>query len=130
MNPAPPRPAPPRTTSARRILLRRVLFGLGVVLHLIVLYVPRAPSAGNLPVDKVVHALIFGEVLWLGARASVPTGALTSLLCLHAVASELIQHFVLPHRSGDALDTVADLAGVLIVTVLLRLQAARATEPG
>ena len=130
MSPAPPRPAPPRTSSAHPVSFRRVLFGLGVVLHLLVLYVPRAPSTGHVPVDKVVHALIFGEVLWLGVRASVPAGPLTAVLCLHAVVSELIQHFVLPHRSGDPLDTVADLCGVLIVTVLLRSRVARVSEPG
>ncbi len=122
--------ASPRTTSGRRLSGWRVAFGLGVVLHLIVLYAPQAPSTGGLPVDKVVHVLIFAEVLWLGARASVLVLPLAALLCLHAVASELIQHFVLPGRTGDPLDAVADLTGVLIVTLLLRLRAAQATSPG
>jgi len=41
------------------------------------------------------------------------------LLAVHAVVSELVQHYLLAGRSGDPSDSVADLAGVLIVTALL-----------
>jgi VanZ family protein len=98
----------------------RVAFLLGVGAQFVVLYAPRAPSAGTLPIDKVVHAAIFGGVLWLGSRARLPIGPLIAALLAHAVASELIQHYVLSGRSGDAADVAADLAGVLIVTLLLR----------
>jgi hypothetical protein len=108
----------------------RVAFAAGVVVQLVVLYVPRAPSTGGLPIDKVVHAVIFGGVLWLGAGARLPLVPLGVLLCLHAVASELIQHFLLPGRSGDPADVAADLAGVLIVTLLVRAQRARTSAPG
>lgn len=128
MTPSPPAPAGPGP--ARLLTRRRVWFGFGVVLHLIVLYAPRAPSTGDLPIDKMVHALIFAEVLWLGARAQVPVLPLTAVLSAHAVISELIQHWLLRGRSGDLLDTVADLTGVLIVTLVLRLHAARAASPG
>jgi hypothetical protein len=107
-----------------------VYFVLGVVVHLLVLYLPRAPSTGGVPVDKLMHALVFGGVLWLGARAAVPLLPLTVVLCVHAVVSELIQYALLSHRSADPWDSIADLAGVLIVTLLLRRQAARAATPG
>ena len=32
----------------------------------------------------------------------------------NAAVSELVQHYVLPHRSGDAYDSVADLVGVTL----------------
>ena len=97
----------------------RVLFALAVVVHLVVLYAPRSPSTGGLPIDKPVHAAIFGVVLWTAARARLNLWIVGGLLAVHAVASELVQHYVLPNRSGDWTDSVADLAGVLIVTVLL-----------
>jgi VanZ family protein len=64
--------------------------------------------------------VIFGAVLWAGVRAGVPARGLTAVLAAHAVISELIQHYLLTGRSGDATDTAADLVGVLIVTLLLR----------
>jgi hypothetical protein len=103
-----------------RVLYWRIGFVLAVAVHLAVLYWPRAPSTGGLPIDKVVHLVIFGGVLWVGARAGVPVRPLTAALAVHAVLSELIQHYFLAGRSGDPTDTAADLAGVLIVTLLLR----------
>jgi VanZ like family len=102
------------------VLFWRAGFVVAVVVHVGVLYWPTAPSTGGIPIDKVVHALIFGGVLWLGARAGVPVRPLTALLAVHAVASELIQHYLLTGRSGDWTDSAADLAGVLIAVLLLR----------
>lgn len=115
--------SPDAATSARtndRVLHWRAGFVLAVAVHLAVLYWPRAPSTDGIPIDKVVHALIFGGVLWVGAGAGVPVRALTALLAAHAVASELIQHYLLAGRSGDWTDSAADLAGVLIAILLLR----------
>jgi VanZ family protein len=100
----------------------RVALLMVVAVHLAVLYVPRAPSSGGLPLDKVVHAVIFGMVLWVAARAGLPVRPVAVLLAAHAVVSELIQHYLLPGRSGDPADSLADLIGVLIVTVVLRRQ--------
>ena len=109
-----------RLAPARASKLAQLLFALSVVGHLAVLYWPRSPSTGGLPIDKVVHAVIFGMVLWFAARAALPVWPVAAVLAVHAVASELIQHYVLAGRSGDPADTVADLAGVLIVTAFLR----------
>jgi hypothetical protein len=103
----------------RTITAPRVFFVLLVVVHLAVLYWPRSPSTGGLPIDKVVHAVIFGMVLWAAARAHLPLRPVGVLLAVHAVVSELVQHYLLAGRSGDPSDSVADLAGVLIVTALL-----------
>jgi hypothetical protein len=107
-----------------RLANSRWLFGLAVAVHLVVLYWPRSPSGGDLPIDKLVHALVFGMVLWAAARAGLPVAPVAILLALHAVVSELIQHYLLAGRSGDPADSVADLAGVVIVTLILRLRKA------
>jgi hypothetical protein len=99
---------------------RRFWFGIAVVVQLVVLYAPRAPSTGGLPIDKVVHAFIFGFVLWTGVRAGLAWLPLAAVLAVHAVASELIQNYLLAHRDGDWTDSAADLAGVVIVTAILR----------
>jgi VanZ family protein len=110
-------PAPVRRSHDHR--LAQVIFVIAVAVHLAVLYWPRSPSTGGLPIDKVVHAVIFGMVLWAAARAGLPGRPVAVVLVVHAVVSELIQHFLLTGRSGDVTDSVADVAGVLIVTALL-----------
>lgn len=99
----------------RRPRSARWVFAAAVAVQLVVLYAPRAPSTGGVPgVDKAVHLTIFGLVAWSGLRAGVPGRPLVVLLLVHAVVSELLQHFVLPHRSGDPLDAVADATGVAV----------------
>jgi hypothetical protein len=95
------------------------LFVLAVTVHLVVLYWPRAPSTGGLPIDKVVHAAIFAAVLWTAVNAGFRLVPVAVVLAGHAVVSELIQQHLLAGRSGDPLDSLADLAGVVIVTLFL-----------
>ena len=95
--------------------MRRAILAAAVVLQLVVLYWPRAvsPPAG-IPLDKLAHALIFGLVAWAGVRAGVPVGWIVGLLLAHAVLSELIQAWLLPHRAGDPWDAVADSVGTFL----------------
>ena len=109
-----------QTTARPAARFRRSVLGLAVAVQLVVLYWPRSPSTGGLPIDKLVHAAIFGVVLWAAARAGLPPRPVAVLLAVHAVVSELIQHYLLAGRSGDPGDAIADLAGVVIVTVFLR----------
>ena len=86
-----------------------------LAVQLVVLYLPRAPAGPSVNgFDKLVHLSIFAApalaALVVGIR---PRWAL-GILALHAPISELIQHFVLPHRSGDIFDVLADLSGILI----------------
>lgn len=108
------------TVGGRRRTWARVAFAAVVLAHLAVLYWPSSPSTGGLPVDKVVHALVFGVVLAAAVPASLDLRRVGIVLVLHAVVSELVQEHLLPGRSGDPGDAVADLVGVLIVTLLLR----------
>lgn len=90
-------------------------------------YSPAVPGPGLFPhSDKVFHAGSFALVGFFGVRTlsffagssrwRPLTGAsvLAGILVLHAIASELIQANLLPTRSGDVLDVVADVAGVAL----------------
>jgi VanZ family protein len=95
------------------------LFGIAVVVQLLALYVPRAPSeGGGHGVDKVVHAAIFAAVVWTGRRAGLPLLWLVVVSAIHGPLSELIQSHLLPHRDGSVNDALADLVGVAIGAVL------------
>jgi len=91
----------------------RAWLAVTVVVQLVVLYAPRAPSAASTPgLDKLVHAAVFGAVAWAAVRCGVGRSVVAGVLLGHAVLSEGIQHFLLAHRSGDPLDALADAAGV------------------
>ena len=110
---------------------RRYAFAAAVAVQLVVLYWPREVSTGGTPgVDKVVHAAIFGGVLWAGLRAGVPLRPLVAALVVHAVLSEAIQHWLLPGRDGDPFDALADLTGVAIVTALALARHRAVAGPG
>lgn len=95
------------------------MFVVAVLGHLAVLYAPTAPSAPGLPgIDKVVHVAAFGAVVWAGRTAGLRRWPVVLAALLHAPLSEGVQHWVLPGRSGDPLDVVADLVGVAVGALL------------
>lgn len=113
----------PAVAAAGRHPVVQVVALLSVVVHLAAIYWPRVSVVGPVPwTDKVVHVLLFGvpTVLLLVARPwRVRPGLVVVVLALHAPVSELLQHFLLPHRSGDAWDAVADLGGVVLGVTLV-----------
>jgi hypothetical protein len=106
----------------------RTAFAGTVVVNLVALYWPRPLSDGGIPnSDKVAHVAIFAVVAATGVAARVPLRWLVGLLVAHAFLSELIQHWLLAHRSGDPADVAADLVGVALgVLVGLKLLGATA----
>ena len=107
------------------------LFLALVVVQLVVLYAPRTPSGGGLlHADKVVHALVFGAVLVAARRCALPRLPVAAALLVHAVVSELVQHHLLPGRSGDPLDLAADAAGVLLAALVPLRADGRRHRPG
>ncbi len=82
------------------------------------LYVLFSPTQGGPTLfensDKVVHctlfALLAGTTRWRFGRA-LP---LLAAVAAYAALSEVVQAVLLPHRSGDVLDVVADLVGALL----------------
>jgi VanZ family protein len=99
-----------------RVWLWRAGFVLACVIHLYGLYSPRqaGPDLAIPYADKVAHLLLFGSVAFLGLRVGLPARWLLSVLAANAVVSELVQYFLLPHRSGDPFDSLADLVGVAL----------------
>ena len=96
----------------------RVVFAVVLAVQLVLLYWPRAVQpAGGLPWDKIVHATIFGLVVVTGLRAGIPRRPWILVTLAHAVVSELVQHALLPNRSGDPYDALADVAGVVIAAI-------------
>jgi hypothetical protein len=86
-----------------------------VVVQLAVLYWPRPPDVGaGVPgLDLVVHLAVFGAVAWAGRRAGLPVVPLVAALVLHAAVSEVVQAYLVPDRTGDWRDAVADVVGTV-----------------
>jgi hypothetical protein len=97
---------------------------LSVVVHLAVLYWPVITVAGPVTwTDKVVHLLVFAVPTYLVGRLVGRPGLVALAFAAHAVVSELAQHLLLPGRSGDPWDVVADVAGVVLATGALAVGA-------
>lgn len=108
-----------------------VALGLTLVVHLVALYLPGSPEAGPSLVphlDKLVHVLLFGGPAFLLRRLTTRWWPV-ALVALHAPASELVQHRLIPHRSGDPWDLVADLVGVALGVWLSRRADLRPGRP-
>jgi hypothetical protein len=104
-----------KTTSRRTGRAWLWLFVVVVTVHLAALYWPRVSVQGPVAwTDKVVHVTLFAVPALVGLLAGVRPAYLLVPLALHAPVSELLQHAVLPNRSGDVWDAVADLSGVVV----------------
>jgi hypothetical protein len=102
-------------------------FAVLVLAHLAALYWPRVSVEG--PViwsDKVMHVILFALPAAAGLLAGLRPAYLLVPLALHAPVSEALQHVVLPNRSGDPADAVADLAGVVVGATLVMVGSIRA----
>ncbi|MBM6404345.1 VanZ family protein [Phycicoccus sp. CSK15P-2] len=103
----------------RTVLLAGLV--LALVVQVVVLYAPegpgQAPFAGA---DKVVHLTVFLVPTVLALLARLPVRGVVPALAAHAVVSEVVQGTLLPDRSGDLWDAVADLVGVGIGVLLAR----------
>ncbi len=87
-----------------------------VVVSLVVLFAPSGAGAGSpFPEsDKVVHLLLFAGLAATTRWRFGPGLSGLAAVAVFAVLSELVQAGVLPARSGDPLDVVADLAGAAL----------------
>ncbi|WP_193311294.1 VanZ family protein [Georgenia satyanarayanai] len=116
--------------------LRRAALALALLVHLVALYLPRVP--GDAPhlfpgADKVAHVGIFALVVVAALWAGLPARWVVPLALAHAVVSELVQHVLLPGRSGDPWDTLADAVGVALgwaAGALLTRAGRRPSGPG
>jgi len=86
-----------------------------MVMQLAALYSPQGVAGPAITgLDKVVHVVIFAAPALIALRAGYRARWVLGILVVHAPVSELIQHFALPHRSGDVFDVMADLGGVAV----------------
>jgi len=104
-------------TASRRV----VALAVGaVVVQLLVLYWPAVTVQGPVSwTDKVVHLLVFAVPTYAVGRALGSVRIAAVVFAIHAPVSELVQHVLLPGRSGDVWDAVLDLVGVAVGAVAL-----------
>jgi len=78
--------------------------------------------------DKIVHAFLYGIFTWLllvfftHADLSVYSKFFLSVFISTAYGGilELYQHYLLPDRSGDWMDFVADITGSIMALIFFR----------
>ncbi len=100
------------TADPRAVRFWRCALVLSILAQLLALYWPRPRvPAGPPGSDLVVHVLLFAAVAGSAVMAGLAVLPVMVLLAGHAVLSEVAQHWVVPARSGDPLDTLADLVG-------------------
>lgn len=86
---------------------------LAVLVQLAVLYAPAGTTAAPFPhADKVVHVAVFLVPVALAVLATRRPLVVAAVFILHAAVSEVVQATLLPQRSGDPRDAVADVVGV------------------
>lgn len=119
-------PSRGRPDVRRRVRAWRVTVVLAIVVQCAVLYMPTTPDTSGTPMppwsDLVVHAGVFFAATFALLRARLPLGGwagavVVALSLVHAVVSELVQHALLEHRTGDVADALADAAGVGLALV-------------
>lgn len=110
--------------------VRVAALALACALHLLVLYLPRAPSIGpsGVRLDLLVHAAVFAGVALAAVWAGAPLRLVAVVLVAEAVVSEVVQGLWLPQRSGDVTDAAADLVGTAL-GLWLGVRAARRAHP-
>lgn len=108
-------------TAQRSAGWRLLPVGIALLLQVTVLY---APSGGGVPpfpyFDKLVHCAVFALPVFLGLLARLPLVPVVVAMVVHAPGSEIVQAVLLPNRSGDPWDAVADLAGVALGVLAAR----------
>ncbi len=95
---------------------RRAAFWLALAVNLAVLYAPSVrPAQPGVPgLDKAVHVGSFAVLTAAGLAAGLAPRWFLPAVLAHALVSEAVQAAVLPARSGDVADVVADVAGVAL----------------
>jgi VanZ family protein len=103
------------------------------VVVLLSLYVLFSPSQGGPTLfdnsDKVVHCALFALLAATTRCRFGGAPALLGAVAAYAVLSEVAQAVLLPNRSGDVLDLLADLAGALLGWLLARWLLERRAVP-
>ena len=89
-------------------------------------------STTELPIDKIVHVILFGSLAWsfyyffdhttIQALKSVRAQAWAMIFCIvYGIAMEYYQKWYVPSRGFEVKDMIADAAGVLFALPLYQL---------
>ena len=89
-------------------------------------------SPTELPIDKIVHVILFGSLAWsfycffdhttIQALKSVRAQAWAMIFCIvYGIAMEYYQKWYVPSRGFEVKDMIADAAGVLLALPLYQL---------
>jgi len=89
-------------------------------------------STTELPIDKIVHVILFGSLAWsfycffdhttIQALKSVRVQAWAMIFCIvYGIAMEYYQKWYVPSRGFEVKDMIADAAGVLFALPLYQL---------
>ena len=85
------------------------------------LFVPRAPAPPPVPeFDKLVHGGLFLLLAVTTRWRFGPRLGLLATVAAYGVLSEIVQAVLLPDRSGDPFDALADATGALLGWLLAR----------
>lgn len=88
---------------------------------MLVLFAPASGVATSaLQLDKVVHLLLFAALAGTARWRFGSDPRLLAAVAVYAVASEVVQGALLPDRSGDPYDVVADVLGAGLGWVVTR----------
>jgi VanZ family protein len=112
---------------ALSLWIRRVFFGVVLVISMVMLFSPASDVPKDYPLnDKVVHAILFLVLGVAGLAAQLAWRGITvAALAGYAAVSEILQEALPIGRDGSWGDLAADLVGIILAVVLLRLLASR-----
>jgi len=72
-------------------------------------------------VDKIAHVAMYGLLMWFLFVAQLK-GSMHTILIIFAfalaLATELIQHYLVSNRTGDWIDFIANCFGLIVVFLL------------
>lgn len=81
--------------------------------------VPETGPAGPVGIDTIYHVGVFALTVWalgrlLAPQRRFPIGWVVLAAAVHAVLIEILQGALLPQRSADPADVLADLVGIAV----------------
>lgn len=94
-----------------------LLVGVTVALHLWGLYTPTPPDTSTFGIpglDKLAHVVLFALPTWALVRVVPKDWMALVPMIAHVPISEWVQLRLLPTRTGDVWDAVADLVGIAV----------------
>jgi VanZ family protein len=109
-----------------------VIAEIALVFVLLILPGSSFKSTTELPIDKIVHVILFGSLAWsfycffdhttIQALKSVRVQAWAMIFCIvYGIAMEYYQKWYVPSRGFEVKDMIADAAGVLFALPLYQL---------